>query len=530
MLFYIFAGVLFIALVVFLVYSAKLWHWAHVTAVALVFLTAVPAYYCAAYVLKTRKAIVKEHAEAQKAAESERTRYLNVLYGAQTGTGGGFGDGSLKAELTRYKLLTTGKGRSWDQSTLQSRNETAYVFEVAAPAPAPVDENAAAADPAAAPAAGAPAAGAPAAGAAPETTEGEYPLVGALVYAFQLTGLQQGENRLDVPGGYMGAFRVTAVEGNRVTAAPEFLMETEVRPGDGVALFERPPLDTHDVMQAALGFSAADTPTIDAYREKFQTVFPPETFGLTSTSQSYLDLLDAFSFDGRSIDSEINVWLAAQGRPAWNPGVEERVAVSRILREFEETVDGTQDVVTSGDFDALGRANDPELQLGKPARIVASKAGDDKDVILIDKATASSGYARPDGTQVRSWEEDGRSETVTDLYSRRLRDHTTEIQQLRFDRGVVDQRIAEYTRFNASVQASLAAAQAQEDLRATQITDLTQDQENLKGDLAVVGDYLADLEFRLGELRREIRDTYLQISNLHQQSVQDAASWAAAQR
>ncbi len=524
MLFYIFAGVIFIALVVFLVYSAKLWHWAHITAVALVFLTAVPAYYCAAYVLKTRKAIVKEHAEAQKAADSERTRYLNVLYGAETGTGGGFGDGSLKAELTRYKLLTTGKGRSWDQSTLQSRNETAYVFEVAAPAPAAVDENAAAADPAAAPAA------APAADAAAAGAEGEYPLVGALVYAFQLTGLQVGENRLDVPGGYMGSFRVTSVEGNRVTTAPEFLMESEVRLGDGVALFERPPLDTHDVMLAALGFSAADKPTIDDYREKFQSVFPAETFGLTPASQSYLDLLDAFSFDGRSIESEINVWLSAQGRPSWNPGVEEIVAVSRILREFEEAVDGSQDVVTSGDFDALGRANDPELQLGKPARIAASRAGDDSDVILIDKATASSGYARPDGTQVRSWEEDGRSETVTNRYSRRLRDHTTEIQQLRFDRGVVDQRIAEYTRFNASVQASLTAAQAQEDLRTTQITDLTQDQENLKGDLRIVGDYLADLEFRLGELRREIRDTYLQISHLHQQSLQEAASWAAAQR
>lgn len=527
MLFYIFAGVIFIALVVFLVYSAKLWHWAHITAVALVFLTAVPAYYCAAYVLKTRKAIVKEHAEAQKAADSERTRYLNVLYGAQTGTGGGFGDGSLKAELTRYKLLTTGKGRSWDQSSLQARTETAYVFEISAPAPAPVDENAAAADPAAADPAAAPAA-APAADAA--GAEGQYPLVGALIYAFQLTGLQVGENRLDVPGGYLGSFRVTAVAGDRVTATPEFLMETEVRLGDGIALFERPPLDTHDVMQAALGFSAAEKPTIDEYREKFQSVFPAEAFGLTLASQSYLDLLDAFSFDGRSIESEINLWLSAQGRPSWNPGVEEIVAVSRILREFEETVDGSQDVVASGDFDALGRANDPELQLGKPARIAASRAGDDADVILIDKATASSGYARPDGTQVRSWEEDGRSETVTNQYSRRLRDHTTEIQQLRFDRDVVDQRIAEYTRFNASILASLTATQAQEDLRTTQITDLTQDQENLKGDLLIVGDYLADLEFRLGELRREIRDTYLQISHLHQQSLQEAASWAAAQR
>ncbi|MBL8855690.1 MAG: hypothetical protein JNK57_17110 [Planctomycetaceae bacterium] len=529
MLFYIIVGVLFLVLVILLVLIGRKgeWHWAHITAVVLVFLTAAPGYYCMAYVLKTRKAIVKEYHEASKALENERTKYLNVLYGAEPGTRGGFGDGSLKAELSRYRLLTTGKGRSWDQAVLQGRNGNEATFEI--PAAAAADPAAAGAD--AAPADAAPADAAPAgAPVAPEA--GEYPLVGSLIYAFQLTGLTIAENRqVAVPGNYMGAFRVTAATGTTITATAQSAMPTTINIGDGVALFERPPQDTNDVMNMALGFDADAKPTIDEYRERFQTVFPAETFNLDGTSKAYQDMLDAFSFDGRAV-TDIDTWLSKQdpSRPAWNPGVEEVMVVSRILTQFEETVDGTQDMVTSGVFDSLGRANDPELQLGKPAQIAASREGDDSDVVLIDEATASAGYTRQDGTQVRSWEEERRSQPVNRLYVRRLRDYTTEIEQLKFEQNIFDERIAEYNRLNASVTTSVQAADAQEQIRQTKITELSQDQENLKGDLQIANDYLANLEARLADLRREIRDTYLQISHLHQQSSQEAQAWSAAQQ
>lgn len=523
MLFYIFIGVLFIALVIFLVLIARKgdWHWAHITAVTLVFLTAAPGYYCLAYVLKTRKAIVKEFHESSKAVENERNQYLNKLYGAQPGTRGGFGDGSLKAELSRYRLLTTGKGRSWDQALLQARTGTEVTFDIPAPAAVPVDNPDALvgdAGPAPAPAEEAPVAG-------------EYPLVGSLIYAFRLTGLAFEENReVAVPGNYLGAYRVTAANGTTITATAETMMQTEISIGDGVALFERPPQDTHDVMNMALGFDAGAKPTIDEYRQKFQIVFPPEAFSLEETSDAYRNLLDMFSFDGRSISQEIDEWLISKGRPAWNPGVEEVLVVSRILTQFEETVDGTQDMVSSGIFDSLGRANDPELQLGKPVQIAAAREGDDNDVILIDEATASSGYTRPDGSQVRSWEEQRRSQQVNRLYARRLRDYTTEIEQLRFEQNIFNERIAEYNRLNTSLTTSVDAASAQEQVRLTKITELSQDQENLKGDLQIASDFLADLESRLADLRREIRDTYLQISHMHQQSSQEAQNWTAAQR
>jgi hypothetical protein len=525
MLFYIFVGVLFIALVVFLVLIGRKaeWHWAHITAVVLVFLTAAPGYYCMAYVLKTRKAIVKEFYESSKAAENERTKYLNVLYGSQPGTRGGFGDGSLKAELSRYRLLTTGKGRSWDQAVLQARNGNEATFEIPAVAAAPVENPDAPpveAEPAPAPEAPAPEA----------PVAGEYPLVGSLIYAFQLTGMNVAENRqVAVPGNYLGAYRVTAANGSTITATAQTVMQTSINIGDGVALFERPPQDTNDVMNMALGFDVGATPTIDEYRERFQTVFPPETFNLQADSKAYVDMLNAFSFDGRPV-TKIDEWLSQGGKPNWNPGVEEVLVVSRILAEFEETVDGTQDMITSGVFDSLGRANDPELQLGKPAQIAASRDGDENDVMLITEATATAGYTRQDGSQVRSWEEERRAQPVNRLYSRRLRDYTTEMDQLIFEQKIFNDRIAEYNRLNTSVSASVQAADAQEQIRQAKITELTQDQENLKSDLQIANDYLSNLEGRLTDLRREIRETYLQISNLHQQSSQEARDWVAAQQ
>ena len=57
---------------------------------------------------------------------------------------------------------------------------------------------------------------------------------------------------------------------------------------------------------------------------------------------------------------------------------------SQVQIDLEESVDGTQDMITSGVFDTLGRANDPELQLGATAKVPKAKEGDDTDVILID--------------------------------------------------------------------------------------------------------------------------------------------------
>jgi hypothetical protein len=250
---------------------------------------------------------------------------------------------------------------------------------------------------------------------------------------------------------------------------------------------------------------------------------------LDASSAFYQRMVDEFSFDGRSIATEIDPWLSAQGRPALNPAAEEVLVVSRVLRNLEESVDGTQDMVTSGVFDSLGRANDPDLQLGGPARVAASRPGDDTDVILIDEPTAALGYTRQDGTQVKSWEEEGKSESINRIYSRRLRDYTSEIEQVLFDADIVGQRIEEYTRLNANAREMLEFTLAQQTVRDAKISDLTTDQQNLKSDLQVVDTYATGLDARLTELRREIRDNYLQISRLHQLSVQEADAWGAAQ-
>ena len=202
---------------------------------------------------------------------------------------------------------------------------------------------------------------------------------------------------------------------------------------------------------------------------------------------------------------------------------------SQVQIDLEESVDGTQDMITSGVFDTLGRANDPELQLGATAKVPKAKEGDDTDVILIDEPTASLGYVRQDGTQVQSWEETGKTKSIRRLFSRRLRDYTSEIEQLDFDTDVVQRRVSEYARYDASLKASLADAEVQQVLRDSKISDLTQDQQSLRADLQLANGYLEQLESRLGQLKQEIRDSYLQISYLHGQSLEQAAAWAVGQ-
>jgi len=514
MLFYILAGLVFIALIVFLVYAARNWHWLHITAVALVFLTAVPGVYCAAYVLKTRAAVVRMHAEANRLLEERENRYLNQLYGAQPGQRGRFGEGSLKAEAARFKLLTMGKGRTWENASLQARNEDQVTFDVPLAAAPPADDQpgVAAEQPAAA------------AGADQETT-GLYPSIGSMIYAFQVTGFAVDENRqVAVPGKYMGAYRVTAINGTQVVTTAETILPTETRAGDSVILFEKPPTDSHSVMNAALGFADGSTPSIDEMRQKFQEVFPPDTFELDANSPHYQRMVDEFAFDGRPL-TEIDQWLNAQGRPNLNPSPEEIVAVVRAQRNLEESVDGTQDMVTSGIFDSLGRANDPELQLGRSARIAAAREGDQDDVLLLDEPTAALGYTRPDGTQIRSWEEDGKGDVVSRRYNRQLRDYTGEIEQILFDIALMDQRIAEYNFLNSTTQQVLADATTQQNVRDAKISALTQDQQNLRSDLRLIEGYAENLESRLAQLRNEIRDNYLRIAYLHQQAVEEAQTW-----
>jgi hypothetical protein len=517
MLFYILAGVLFIALVVFLVYAAKNWHWLHVTAVILVYLTATTGFYCAGFVLKTRKAIVKEFADAKLAAETEEQRFLDKLYGAQPNPNGGFGEGSLKGEVAKYNLLTTGKGRSWDDAVLQARDENQVVFDIPLPAAAPAEDGMAP-----------PAEAAPPAG-EPVDSTGMYPSVGSLIYAFQVSSFTIGEgNQVGVPGMYLGSYRVTAVNGTQVTTVPQLAMTSDVRVGDAISLFEKPPVDTHDVMVAALGFGAEDKPSIEEFREKFQATFPPDMFGMDDASTVYQEMVDEFSFDGRPV-TEIDQWLNSQGRPSLNPDAEEVLVESQVQMDLEESVDGTQDMITSGVFDTLGRANDPELQLGATAKVPKAKEGDDTDVILIDEPTASLGYVRQDGTQVQSWEETGKTQSIRRLFSRRIRDYTSEIEQLDFDTDVVQRRVSEYARYDASLKASLADAEVQQVLRDSKISDLTQDQQSLRADLQLANGYLEQLESRLGQLKQEIRDSYLQISYLHGQSLEQAAAWAVGQ-
>ncbi len=515
MLFAVIVAVLLIALIVFLVFAAKNWHWLHLTAIVLVFLTAVPSLYCAAFVLKTRKALVKLSADSIKEAATQELAYNDLLSGAEPGPSGEFGKGSLKGAVTELKLLTLGKGRAWDNATVSASNGVEITLNIPAP-------QAAAADPAAPvdPAAAAPA--------GDVDLTGSYPTPTSLVYLFQASSWKiENGSQVTVPGAYLGAVRVGQVNGSQVVTSAEVLVSQGIRNGDAVVIYEKPPTDFHGIMHIAMGFDENSTPTIDEVRAKFLEMFPAESFGLNVGDGAFVKMVNNVSFDRRPV-TEIDQWLNAQGLPSLEPSPLEVMNKVRLLEDISVEVDGTQDMVTNGAFDALGRTNDPDLQIGKEAKVSKGRAGDDKDVMILDERTAALGYLRPDGVPVKSMEEEGRAEVISRIYYRQLHDYTSEIEQKMLDVTLLEERIKEYQVYNSTTDKIYADANAQVAVRDTKISQLSQDQENLKKDLATIDSYSQKLEGRLGQLKKQIRESYLQIGFIHQKKIDSAKDWAAS--
>lgn len=536
MLFAILVALLFIGLIVFVVFAAKQWHWLHIVAVILVFLTGVPAVYCAGYVLKVRKDLVAKSYAAVSQAQAARQEYYERLYGAEAGPRGGFGKGSLKAAVTDNRLLTMGRGRIWETAnvaTVAPGKITLDIPVVQAPAAGGAEQDDAggnAPDAAAQPAA--------AAANPVENLTGAYPTPSSLVYLFEATGQkinvagpnsdQGSEQQIIVPGNYLGTVRVLSVNGTRVETSPEAFLPESLKADTPVVIYEKPPTDFHGVMQLALGFEESDSPSIDDVRDKYQASFPPEMFGMQATDAAYIKMLDDISFDRRPV-TEIDQWLSAKGRPSLVPSPEEIMIKVRVLQDIAADVDGTQDMVANGAFDTLGRTNDPGLMIGKQGVVVKSRQGDETDVFLVDARTGETGYTRPDGTQIKSLQEEGKVEIISQIYFRRLHDYSSEIEQKRLDMQLAQERIKEYEAYQKASDEIYANTQSQVALRDDVISKLSEDQRNLESDLRSVQDYGDNLEDRLAQLKKQIRESYLQIGFIHQKRIERAAASAGTE-
>lgn len=497
LLYALLVAVFLIALIVSLVFAAKYWHPLHITAVALVFLVAIPAVYCMGFVMKTRASLVKVAKRNAEDAEKAKTDYDAVLYGSEPGAGGGYGDGSRNAALARLERLNIGKGRTWENASIAGANDTQVTFAIPQSAPAEGAE----------------------AEAQPDDTSGYYPSVGSRVFVFLATGLA-GENgqQIPIPGNYLGVFQVDAVGDQQITTTAELVM-AEIGNGSAVYIYEKPPTDFHGNMTRALGLEDSK-PSIDKVREEFAKMFPIEDLFADNSQASqdaYNQLLDEVSFDQRPI-SEIDEWLQAKERGNWEPDPKEVMVRVKVLEDMPVQVNGNQDILVNGDYDSLGRTNVPRLKLANDeATVKKSKPGDDTDYWMVDEYNATLGYTQ-NGDVVRSLQEEGIVQPIDRFYYRPLRDYTTEISQRLLDLAVLERRVAEYDRYTETYDFLLEKAQAQEVVRDEQISQLTADQQNLKKDLDSLTSFTADMESKLARLKQQMRETYLQITYIHQQS------------
>lgn len=507
LLYAILVAVFLILLIVSLVFAAKHWHPLHITAVVLVFLTAVPAVYCIGFVMKTRVNLVSFAKKQTAEAEKQKSQYDDILYGQEPGPGGGYGTDSRNAVLVKLKRLNLGKGRTWENATINAVANDQISFAV--PAATAAEGEAAAAD-------------APA-----EDLSGTLPSVDSLVYVFQnVTMNGNGPQPLNIPGNYLGVFRVDSVNGQQVNTTGQLVL-AELGNGMPVQIYEKPPTDFHGSVYRALDLEFENT-DIDTVRAKFEEVFPAESLGMEAGSPGYVQLVDEVSFDRRPITS-INTWLSAKGRGSWEPSPQDVMVKAQVLEDLVEPVNGTQDMLVTGEFDSLGRTNIPALKLANDnATVKKSKQGDDTDFWLVDAVTATYGYTQADGTVVPSLEEQGKIEVIESLYYRPLRDYTTEIAQKLLDVQRMETRVSEYERYIAQSNLVREKTTAQVTLRDDKISQLTTDQENLKRDLAVIDDYSAEMESKLSQLKQQMKETYLQISYIHQQLQKNNAALVPA--
>lgn len=488
-------AVFLIGLIAALVFASKHWHWLHITAVVLVFLTAIPAVYTTGFVMKTRAAEVSLAKNNAAAAEAARDRYDDVLYGAEPGPDAGYGVDSRNAVLVKLKRLNIGKGRTWENASVSGIANNQVTFSIPQPAPAE---------------------GAPADDAAADLT-GHYPTNGSLIYVFSMISENGSDGQaMAIPGEYLGSFRVNSVGDQQIAASPELLLTGNLQNATPVYIYEKPPTDFHGAMYRAMGLDEDITKTsIDDVRAKFAEVFPIDSLGMTP--EAYNDLLNEVSFDRRPI-SAIDNWLQAKNLGSWEPSPQEVMVKVKVLQDMSVQVNGTQDLHINGEYDSLGRTNIPQLKLeNDSATVKKSKEGDDTDFWLVDEPTASLGFTSPDGEPQRSLEETGEVDVIERLYYRPLRDYTTEIGRTIQNVQLLNDRIAEYDRYLENAAFLQDRADTQERVRDDKISKLTQDQDNLKRDIAALDSYSAELETKLAQLKQQMRDTYLQISYIHQQ-------------
>ena len=112
MILYIVFGLIFLALIVIAIMSAKEFHWVNSLLLILLFLSTAAASMGLAGVLHRRSKAVKKLSAIEKRLDKVRADYNTAVFGGADAIG--FGKSSLRALSAQLDLLQVGRGRVWN--------------------------------------------------------------------------------------------------------------------------------------------------------------------------------------------------------------------------------------------------------------------------------------------------------------------------------------------------------------------------------------------------------------------------------
>ena len=397
MILYIVYGLIFLALVVIAILSAKEFHWVNSLLLIFLFLSTAAASMGLAGVLHKRSKQVKNLATKEKNLTRVRADYNKAVFGDADAIG--FGKSSLRALSAQLDLLRVGRGRAWSGGTVvEADGAWTFTFPKAVPDGGLAQMES---------------------------------LQGIEVHVFSEQALQvktsDGPKPASIPVGYVGKFRILEVAVQSFVLEPVRIIDTEEasQPTSTWTVFEKMPLDRRGSFKDAM---AAINPEFDVenisigdFRKILETQFlPAENFPFDADSAEYEKLIDQYAFDGQSL-GQIEKWVESQTNSgnrksgAFQPLPEEVQVKYRFNKESKEfAVDADGKPGEDGAFTPLGLANAANLHVGSKVKFK------ENDEVLIDSLTAA-GYERA-GTQIKPFSSSNDVTEVDRVFIRKNRD------------------------------------------------------------------------------------------------------------
>ncbi len=458
MILYIVFGLIFLALVVIAVMSAKEFHWVNSLLLIFLFLSTAAASMGLAGVLHKRSKAVKKLASVEKRLDKVRADYNKAVFGGADAIG--FGKSSLRALSAQLDLLRVGRGRVWNGGKVVAADgEWTFTFPTAVP----------------------------------EGGESQLKSLQEIeVHVFKEEARQikvsSGPTQVSIPVDYVGKFRIVEATLQGFLLEPVRIIDvTEAAQPTGTwTVFEKMPLDRRGSFKDALAAINPDADveniSIGDFRRILETqFFPAENFPFDADSAEYEKLIDRYAFDGQSL-GQIEKWVEGQINSgnrksgAFQPPPEEVHVKYRFNKESKEfTVDADGNLETEGAFTPLGLAIARNLHVGSKVKFK------ENDEVIIDSLTAA-GYDRA-GTQIEPFSSTADVTEVDRIYIRSNRDFPYLFARLS-DRGIKRrENLIDRKEDNNLYDNAIAKNLAQQIQERTRIqSDLESDNENLEND------------------------------------------------